>query len=165
MRIRGNSVRRLRQGSTVLVALASLSILASIAFARPTEHPKEPRFKYVAGTEDVLEGCQGRLEVTSEALTFRCAQYAVRVPYGEITLMQYRPNVSRGVTRMKLKWKARPPYGGGKKNRFFTVVFRQQGSAQAMVLQVMPSDMQPYLAEIELQSNQRVEVMRHDDYE
>jgi hypothetical protein len=82
--------------------------------------------------------------------------------------MQYRNDVSRKVRKMKLKWKLRPNYVvpllGGKRNRFFTVVFKVDGSTRAMVLRVSPDDMRPYLAEIDLKSTRRVEVRGYGDY-
>jgi len=133
--------------------------------ASAVDKPKEPQFSYVAGTESVLAGCQGTLEVTSDALTFLCAQYSVHAPYDSISMMEYRADVSRTVRKMKLDWKLRPPAGGGKKNRYFTVVYQDGGTNHAIILQVAPDAMRPYLAEIDLKAGKRVDVQSHEEYE
>ena len=98
-------------------------------------------------------------------MAFRCAQYAVNIPYDGIQLMQYRAGVSREVLRMKLKWKVRPPYSAGSKNRYFTVVYRTSGIPHAIVLDIPSGGMLPYLAEIDLKVGRRVDVQQHEDYE
>jgi hypothetical protein len=128
------------------------------------EKPKESEFKYAGGTETIPEGCSGQLELTTDNLSFACFQYDVRVPYSSIKLMEYRPNVSRRVWKLKPKWKVRPAGGGGKRNRYFTVAYSQGGKTHVMVLEVLPDAMRPYLAEIDLKAGRRVEVMGYEDY-
>jgi hypothetical protein len=161
---RRNPSRRFRPSSGGAALLAAWVLAAAVA-AGKRKAPQEPQFRYVGGTEEIAAGCSGRLEVTSQALTFRCRTAAVRVPYSAIVSMDYRSNVRPQVAKMNLPWKVPPPRGRGKKNRYFTVVFSAAGTTRVLVLEVLPEHMQPYLAEIELQSDKRINVMRHDDYE
>lgn len=135
------------------------------AAAYGREESQEPPFSYVGGTEDVLEGCKGTLELTSNELAFKCAQYSVITPYAAISVMQYRPDVASKIRKMKLKWKIRPPVGGGKKNHYFTVVFDQGGQTHVMVLEVPSQAMQPYLAEVDLKAGKRIEVKGYEEYD
>jgi hypothetical protein len=125
----------------------------------------QPHFKYVAGTESVAYGCSGSVQLTTDSLIFRCEQSNVSVPYSSISVMQYRPDVSKRVRKMSLSWKLRPPHGHGKKNRFFTVVSNEHGTAHAIVLEVAPDAMRPYLAEIDVKSGKRVEVRGYESYD
>lgn len=160
--------------STLIVeagALLAMALLASVAWSpaygrsHSQEKPKEAQFKYAGGTEDIPAGCGGRLELTGDTLTFNCFQYSVSVPYSSISLMQYRPDVSREIWKLKLKWKVRPDAGGGKRNRYFTVRFTQGGATHAIVLEVLPEAMRPYLAEIDLKAGRRVEVKGYEHYD
>ena len=152
-------------------ALLSVALLASAvrspAYGRShgQEKPKDAQFKYAGGTEDLPEGCGGRLELSQEALTFKCFQYTLAIPYSSINLMQYRPNVGKEVRKLKLKWKVRPAGGGGKRNRYFTIRYTQGGTTRIVVLDVLPDAMRPYLAEIDLKVGRRVEVKGYEDYE
>ncbi len=141
-------------------------LLAGTLSARE-EQPK-PQFKYAAGTESLSQGCEGNLEIGSEGLTFKCLGGSVSAPYASISLMQYRPDVSRKVRRMKVKWTARPDYVapifGSRRNRFFTVVFRTEGATRVVILRVQPEAMRPYLAEIDLRAQRRVEVESFEEY-
>ena len=127
------------------------------------EKPKEAQFKYAGGTEAVPANCDGRLEVGQEALTFKCFQYALAIPYASINLMQYRPEVSKEVWKRKPKWKVRPAGGGGKQNRYFTVRYTEGGATHVVVLDVPPDAMRPYLAEIDLKAGRRVEVKGYEE--
>ncbi len=147
---------------SLVFALATLLLVCAFAFSR--EKPISPQFKYVGGTEDLVEGCEGNLELTSAVLTFKCPPGSVSVPYSSITLLEYRSNVSRRIRKLKLHWKVSPPYGGGSKNRFFTVLFAEGGASRAIVLKVPPQSMRPYLAEIDLKAGKRVEVENHEEY-
>lgn len=141
-------------------------LLAGTLSARE-EEPK-PQFKYAAGTESLSEGCEGNLEIGTEGLTFKCLGGSVSAPYASISLMQYRPDVSRKVRRMKVKWTVRPDYVppifGSKRNRFFTMVFRTEGATRVVILRVQPEAMRPYLAEIDLRAQRRVEVESFEEY-
>ena len=87
------------------------------------------------------------------------------MPFSTITLMEFRPDVSRRVRKLKLKWTTYPnTLIAGKQNRYFTIVCKKQGVTQVVVLRVDPRSMRPYLAEIELKSGKRVEVMPYEDY-
>lgn len=144
-------------------ALAALLIAASWAYGR--EKLKEALFKYAGGTENLPEACTGKLEVTSRALIFTCDKGSISVPYASISLMQYRPDVTRKIRKLKLKWKLKPPMGGGKQNRYFAVLYREQGATHVMVLEVPPLEMRPYLAEIDLKAGRRVEVKGYEEYD
>jgi hypothetical protein len=138
-------------------------ILPGAAFA--SEQAKEAVFQYAGGTEKIEIDCAGKLEVTPGGLIFRCPSGTVDMRFSDITLMQFRPDVSPRVRKMKLKWTTYPIIlVAGKQNRFFTVVSKKQGMTHVMVLRVDSLSMRPYLAEIELKSGKRVEVMPYEDY-
>jgi hypothetical protein len=129
------------------------------------EQSKEAIFQYAGGTEKIEIDCAGKLEVTQEGLIFRCPAGSVEMPFSTISLMQFRPDVSPRVRKLKLKWTTYPNILiAGKQNRYFTVVCKKQGVTHVMVLRVDPVSMRPYLAEIELKSGKRVEVMPYEDY-
>jgi hypothetical protein len=155
---------KLMRGS---LALAALLAVASAAYSR--ERPTGTQFKYVGGTRGIQEPCEGSVEVGSTALTFKCPAGSVSIPYSSISLMQYRPDISRQVWKLKLKWKPRPtidtPIMGNKRNRYFTVLYAEQGATEAMVLDVAPEVMRPYLAEIDLKAGRRVEVKNLEQYD
>ncbi|HEY6290168.1 MAG TPA: hypothetical protein VI455_01220 [Terriglobia bacterium] len=130
-----------------------------------SDQAREPRFKYVGGTESVPGGCVGVLQLALDSMAFKCEPSTVTVPYGAIEIMQYRADVTRHVRRLKVRWWVDPPVGGGNKNRYFTLVYRASGATHAMVLEVPADQMRPYLAEIDLKVGRRVEVQRHEDYE
>jgi hypothetical protein len=147
----------------ILPLLVALLIPASAAFA--TEQGKEAVFQYAGGTEKIEIDCAGKLEVTTEGLIFKCPGAMVDMPFSTISLMQFRPDISPQVRNLKLKWKTYPSILiAGKQNRFFTVVCKKQGVTHVMVLRVDSVSMRPYLAEIELKSGRRVEVMPYEDY-
>ncbi|MBI1983179.1 MAG: hypothetical protein HYS61_03160 [Acidobacteria bacterium] len=143
------------------------ALLIAPASIRGREEPIEAQFKYAAGTESLHQGCEGNLELTSTGLTFRCPGGSITVPFSDITLMEYRNDVSRKIRKMKIPWRVKPnfvvPLLGGRRNRYFTVVFKTDGTARALVLRVSPDAMRPYLAEIDLKSAHRVEVRRYGD--
>lgn len=150
----------------ISASLAAAWVALALVPARAsTTSDKVPEFKYAGGTEDVAEGCVGHLQLGAEAMAFECAQYSVNIPYNSIQLMQYRAGVSRQVRRLKPRWKVTPPYFGGSKNRYFTVVYQTSGTRHIIVLDVPSGGMLPYLAEIDLKAGHRVDVERHEDYE
>ena len=155
--------RRLKTG---LGWVAAALLVAGTLAAR--EEPPRPQFKYAAGTESLSQGCAGNLEVNSEGLTFKCDGGSVSAPYSSINLMQYRSDVSSKVRKMKVQWTVRPDYVppifGNKRNRFFTVVFRSEGATRVLILRVHPEAMRPYLAEIDLKAEKRVEVESYEAY-
>jgi len=146
----------------LLLGCAIILLLAQSAQA--DTKLKEAVFKYAGGTDLIGAGCAGKLEVSDEGLTFRCPQGTISAIYSGITLMQFRPDLSRKVRRMKIKWKVRPYTRGGKTNRYFTVVYNDTGKLCAMVLEVEPLSMRPYLAEIDLRAGRRIEVKGFEKY-
>jgi len=157
---------RFSSGRSLAWAMGLVFLLIGAALAK--EKPLPPQFKYAGGTENVYQGCEGNLELNPQAMIFKCLGGAIEVPYSAITLMQYRSDISRKVRRMKVKWKVRPddvaPVLGAKKNRFFTVVYQIDGKPHIMVLRVQPQAMRPYLAELDLRVQQRVEVQGYEEY-
>ncbi len=148
-----------------VLVLAILHGIGSSAIASAKRAPKP--FKYVGGTENLPESCEGLVEVGSSELTFKSTKGTVSVPYASITLMQYRPDISRKIQRMKINWKVKPSYGGpilgGKKNRYFAIIYQDRGTTGALVLDVPPGTMRPYLAEIDLKAGKRVEVKETEE--
>ncbi|MGH9450432.1 MAG: hypothetical protein ACRD11_07800 [Terriglobia bacterium] len=138
-----------------LLTLAALALLPVLGYGR---NAGMPDFLYAGGTAPLQSGCSGTLGVSHASMTFECAQGSVTIPYSSITLMQYRPKLSRKVRRMKLRWKVRPTESASKKNLLFTVLYRDGDTTQALVLRVLPDEMRPYLAEIELNTGKRIEV-------
>jgi hypothetical protein len=147
----------------VVGSLAALLVVAGSAYS--LFQPKEPPFQYAGGTEVIAQDCRGDLEVTSEALIFKCPTGSIEVPFSSITLMQYRPDLSRRVRRLKLHWHLMPERGGGNQNRYFAVVYKVHDVTHVMVLKVAPLSMRPYLAEIDLRSGRRVEVRGYEEYQ
>jgi len=151
------------------IALAALATPLMIQVS-PAHETREthPAFSYAGGTEAVPENCSGQLEVSQDAMVFRCAQNAVAIPLADITLMQYRPDVSHQVQKLNLRWKVevKPVEGSNRKNenRYFTIVYAANGTPHAVVLEVKPLDMRPYLAEIEMKSGRRIQVMGYPPY-
>ena len=141
------------------------AILIPPSAAFGIEQSKQAVFQYAGGTEKIEIDCAGKLEVTTEGLIFKCPGASVEMPFSTITLMQFRPDVSPRVRNLKLKWTTYPSILiAGRQNRYFTVVCKKQGVTHVMVLRVDPLSMRPYLAEIELKSGKRVEVMPYEDY-
>jgi hypothetical protein len=155
--------RPLRSG----LAWAAAALLVASTLSAREEMPR-PQFRYAAGTESLSQGCEGNLELNSQGMTFKCSGGSVSAPYSSISLMQYRSDVSDKVRKMKVKWTVRPdfvtPLLGGKRNRFFTVVFRADGATRVLILRVPPAAMRPYLAEIDLKAEKRVEVESYEAY-
>jgi hypothetical protein len=157
--------RRYRLGGRVVWVLG---LVLACGMARAKEEPLPPQFKYAGGTENLTEGCEGNLELNPEAMKFKCWGGAVEIPYSDISLMQYRSDISRKVRKLKVKWKVRPsdvsPILRSKKNRFFAVVFRDEGKPRVVILRVEPKAMRPYLAELDLRAAKRVEVESYEEY-
>lgn len=102
-----------------------------------------------------------------ELLTFHCSSGKIEIPYSAISEMEYRSEVSDHIRKMKVKWVLRPETVSAilktKKNRFFTVVYRSEQAPHIMVLRVEPQAMRPYLAELDLRSDKRVQVETYDE--
>src|SRR5215471_14148106 len=88
------------------LALAIMLLALGIVAVNGKKH-EETDFKYAGGTEQMPKGCEGNLELSSEAMTFRCASGSISAPYSSISLMQYRTDLSRQVLKMNLEWKVK----------------------------------------------------------
>jgi hypothetical protein len=133
-----------------------LAILIPPSAAWGNEQGRDAVFQYAGGTEKIEIDCAGKLEVTLEGLIFRCPGGSLDMPFSTITLMQFRPDISPRVRKLKLKWTTYPTILiPGKHNRFFTIVCKKGGVTHVVVLRVDSLSMRPYLAEIELKSGKR----------
>lgn len=148
----------------MLWPLLIIAVLLSLPGVAQSSAPGAD-FTYAGGTAMFQGGCGGKLELTGTAMTFECPEGSVTVPYRSITRMEYRPKVSNSVRHLKLRWKVKPSGSGGKSNLFFTVLYRQDGATQALVLRVLPTEMRPYLAEIELNTGKRIDVSDYRGYD
>jgi hypothetical protein len=150
-----------RFGRRISITSSLLVLLLCTGFAYGKRKPvNEPPFQYVGGTENIQQGCGGKLEVLKDGLAFTCPTGSVNLPFSAITLMQYRPDLSSQVWKMNIAWKVQPPHDKARHNQYFTVVYKEQGTIHAVVLSVEPISMRPYLAEIELKSGKSVQVWR-----
>jgi hypothetical protein len=151
-------------GKRISMTSSLLVLLFCTGFAYGKRKPtNEPPFQYVGGTENIQEGCGGKLEVRNDGLAFTCPAGTVNLPFSAITLMQYRRDLSSQVRGMNIAWKVQPPHERARHIQYFTVVCQEQGTIRAVVLSVEPVSMRPYLAEIELRSGKSVEVYRSYD--
>lgn len=155
-----------RKAASVVLSLLGIQLLiASSSLAIEADSRQAPRFTYAGGTEALHSGCEGKLELTHASMTFECPEGAITIPFRSITVMQYRPSISRDIKRMKLHWKSKPSGSGRKSNLFFTVLYRENSGLHAMVLKVLPEDMRPYLAQIELSTGKRIHVWDYRGFE
>ena len=149
-------------------ALAAFLLAAGTLSA--DEELLRPQFRYAAGTENLPEECEGSLELSESGMNFRCLGEVVSIPFAAITRMQYRSDISPKIRRLKVKWKIRPTYSVSvplfhpKQHRYFAVAYRVDSSTHVLVLRVRPGVMRPYLAEIDLKANRRVEVEHIEEY-
>jgi hypothetical protein len=134
--------------------LAAVLLLAPQARARPRN---EALFKYVAGTESLPKGCKGQLAVTESHLVFQCAEKSVSISYNDITKMEFQPQVSKRIRKMKLAWTVKPTSAHGKHEGFFTVLYRTGSQTRAIILRVRDDTMRPYMAEIDLRTGGPIE--------
>ncbi|HLI30420.1 MAG TPA: hypothetical protein VKV79_04890 [Terriglobia bacterium] len=155
----------IKAGFVTLGLLGMQLLIAASLLAIEAAPGQAPRFTYAGGTETLHAGCQGKLELSHASMTFECPEGAITIPFESITVMQYRPSVSRAIKHMKLRWKAKPSGSGGKSNLFFTVIYRENSGLHAMVLKVLPADMRPYLAQIELSTGKRIHVWDYRGFE
>lgn len=157
---------RLSTFTNLLLVLALLHGMAGSNAIASEKHAPKP-FKFAGGTARIPESCQGLVEVGDSELTFKCKEGVVAVPYNSITLMQYRPDISRKIRRMKIKWTVKPNFGGplmgGNKNRYFAIIYQERGTTGALVLDVPPETMRPYLAEINVKTGKRIEVKETEE--
>jgi len=150
--------------------LVVLILLGAGSFAHAAKKHGAKPFKYEGGTEKIPRSCKGIVEVGESALTFKCSKASVSVPYASITLMQYRPNISKKIRKMNIKWEVNPgggslPFVGGHDNKYFAIVYEEQGETRAIVLDVPPETMRPYLAEIDVKAGKRIEVEETEEYD
>jgi hypothetical protein len=152
---------RMTKGLAISASLLmTLLLMISLSYGKHKKTADEPAFQYEAGTENIDKGCEGKLEVLKEGLTFRCPGGTINLPFSSITLMQFRPDVSADVLAMKIPWKIAPLLPKVRDNRHFTIVCNEQGKLRAVVLRVSENNMRPYFAEIELQSGKSVQEYR-----
>jgi hypothetical protein len=157
---------RIRHADHVARSLAlAIMLLALGIVAASGKKRKETQFVYNGGTEQIEKGCEGNLELSSAALTFRCASGSISAPYTSISLMQYRADISERVLKMNLVWKVKPTLKHSRQNKYLTILYKEGGSTRAVIFNVTPDVLQPYLAEIDLKSGKRVEVQGHEEYE
>ena len=148
-----------RAAAAILAILAAFAAQTRLGAAQKGE---SSRFKYVGGTENVSYDCVGTVQISDDALTYKCDSSTLRIPYRDIETMQYRADVTRRIRRMKVRWTAIPPERtGGSKNIYFILVYRP---AHVLILQIPEDQMRPYLAEIDLKMGRRVEVQSHENY-
>jgi hypothetical protein len=165
-----NSQCRVSEMERIFAARACVAAMGMILVLGGTACPKNKEnatlFRYAGGTEQLSDGCPGRLMLTSQSMTFQCPDGSITAGYSSIRLMQYRPDISREVRKMKVRWRVLPlGASGGRHNRYFTVVFTKAGRASIMILRVEPEEMRPYLAEIELKSGRRIQVWEREIYD
>ncbi len=134
--------------------LAAVLLLTPQAWARSRG---QELFKYVAGTESLPKDCMGQLEVTESHLVFQCAENSVSISYDDITKMEFQPQVSKRIRKMKLQWTIKPTSARGKHEGFFTVLFRASRQMRAIILKVRDDTMRPYMAEIDLKTGRPIE--------
>jgi hypothetical protein len=112
----------------------------------------------VGGTvAGIAAKCDGRLELTGgEALAFRCAKAALRIPYRQVNTLEYGQKAGRRyaaallVSPVLLLSKAR--------KHFVTIGYLDEsGRQQAIVWQVHKNDIRPALAGLEAKTGRRVE--------
>lgn len=134
--------------------MAAALLLAPAAWPRSQE---QSVFKYVAGTESMPKGCQGKLEVAESNLVFRCGDQSLTVPYKAITEMEFQPRVSKKIRKMKLAWALKPASSHSKHQGFFSVLYSEKGQTHAIILQTRNDTMRPYMAEIDLKTGHPIE--------
>jgi hypothetical protein len=140
--------------------LTAMLLLTGSSYGKHKKTVEDPPFLYQAGTENIEKGCGGKLEVLKDAFAFHCPGGTFTLSYANITLMQYRPNLSNEVTAMKIPWAYPPVLARSSSNKYFTIVSNEQGKLRAVVLRVDEKEMRPYFAEIELQSGKAVQEYR-----
>ena len=134
--------------------LAAVLLLTPQAWARSRD---QGLFKYVAGTESIPQDCMGQLEVTDSHLVFQCDEKSVSISYDAITQMEFQPQVSKRIRKMKLAWTIKPTSARSKHEGFFTVLFRASRQMHAIILKVRDETMRPYMAEIDLKTGRPIE--------
>lgn len=142
---------------TMAAALLGVGVLLLLAPAAWARAHISPYFEYAAGTENLPQGCQGKLEITEKSLVYHCGDISISIPYGSITQMEYRPRVSKRIRKMKLPWAIKPTSDHSKNEGFFTVLYSDNGQTRAIVLKVPEDTMRPYMAEIDLRTGRAIQ--------
>jgi hypothetical protein len=143
--------RKIAKAAAYIIAVL---LLVPAAWGRSN---KKSLFKYVAGTEPVSKGCEGKLEVTGPDLVFECAGQSIAIPYDAVRQMEFLPRISKKIRKMKLHWAVKPPSSHGKHEGFFAVIYSGQGQIRAIILKVRDETMRPYMAEIDLKTGHPIE--------
>jgi hypothetical protein len=165
MRVRRSPLTGSRRVAALVLAALLLSLVGGVRSADGRNKSKGAEFKYVGGTEDVPANCGGRVELGQRALTYRCQEHVIVIPYASVQHMQYRNNISKEILGLGLKWKVAPELERVKANRYFTVEYQEGGGIHVMVFDVNSEVMIPYFAEIDLKSGKRVEVRGYEEYD
>lgn len=140
--------------TAVFLNLIAVLLLAPSAWGRSRNI--NSLFEYVAGTESISTGCEGKLDITDAALVYQCPEGSITVPYNSITAMEYRPRVSKEIRKMKLNWTVKPPSSHSKHQAYFSVLYSEKGQTHAIILKTSPETMRPYLAEIGLRTGRTI---------
>ena len=105
----------------------------------------------------MAKGCKGKLEVATSDLIFECGQHSLTIPYPAITQMEFQPQVSKKIRKMKLPWAIKPSSAHSRHQGFFSVVYSENGQTRAIILKTRDKTMRPYMAEIDLKTGLPIE--------
>lgn len=154
------SIQHTKNPAISIIAVTTLFLLASPGYGKNKKGSDQPPFEYVAGSENIEKGCAGKLEVLKEGFVFKCPGTTLSLPYSDVKVMQFRPDISDDVMAMKIPWNGKPLIPKARDNEYFTIVSNTQGKLRAVVFRVSEDFMRPYFAEIELQSGKSVQEYR-----
>jgi hypothetical protein len=143
--------------SRIAKTAAILGAALLVALGGQARSQEQVVFKYVAGTESMAKGCKGKLEVGASDLIFECAQLSLTIPYPSITQMEFQPQVSKKIRKMKLAWAIKPTSAHSKHQGFFSVLYTEKGHTHAIILKTRDETMRPYMAEIDLKTGLPIE--------
>lgn len=148
---------RLMNKRNIIKAAAFLA--AFLVFARVARGQSDGMgvFMYMFGTEHIPQGCGGQLKVTETHLLYQCEQLSVTIPYHAITQMEFRPQVSKQIRKMKLAWVTKPTSIRSKHAGFFSVLYSQKGRTHVIIMKVSEDTLRPYMAEIDLKTGRSIE--------
>lgn len=147
-----------RISSAPLVLLSGLALLPLLQASA-----SGGRVHYVGGTVAALPSkSEGRIQTTdAEMFLFQAKGVDVRVPYGNINIVEYGQRVNRRVVEAIL---ISPLLLLSKKRaHFLTVGYSDaEGRQQAMVFQVNKSDVRSLLVSLEARTGRKVEFQDED---
>lgn len=120
------------------------------------------RVHYVGGTIAALPSkTEGTIQMTDEeALLFRCREATIRIPYNQVTVLEYGQTVSRRyaaalISPMLLLSK--------KRGHFLTIDFTDDhGRQQALIFEVSKGNIRTLLVSLEARTGRRVEYQDED---